>query len=330
MGQQAAIVRQESAARSLESEEAAWDLSGWDRELHRRVEEYMRDEGLDQGEMADRIGYSRAMLNKYLSGALENPGQIESALRAYFIKQDRLASGKQFVEIKISRIVMEALEWAQSRRKLVVLYGPPESSKTTAGQEFMRRKLRAGESIVWVTANSVMTPASLAQRICEELGLPSYHSTPALLEHILARLKREPHLLIVDDAGFLTIKALEALRYLYDQAACGIALMGTDMLMKRLFAPNGRTGEELAQLYSRVDLQKMVPAGVSQREREQIVRKRASDLKDSEVTSLAEKPRKLRSLVKLLDRVSYLRGLNPAAAMKDLVSRAEGEIFEAA
>jgi len=135
---------------------------------------------------------------------------------------------------------------------------------------------------------------------------------------------------VVDDASYLNVKALEALRYVYDQTACGVVLMGVETLMKRIFIPSGsgRMAEDLAQLYSRVNLQKYLPGAAKSADLERIAEQ--SKLPGKIVSAVLAEVKTARELKNVLERVKYVRQLNPDRAPAEIVAQALSEVFRAA
>jgi DNA transposition AAA+ family ATPase len=219
------------------------------------------------------------------------------------------------------------------RRELGVLYGPPAVGKTAGVKEFIARKLQEGiKNLVFVTANPTTTPRALLRSVCQELGIPLSSGWPnyMLLAEIVSVLKRRPHLIIVDEASFLSVGALENMRYVYDQAHCGVIFIGVETLMERIFIPkNSRVAEELEQLFSRVDFHKYLPGTARAAEMEQIARN-SSKLPDNIIAEVVAKSKTPRELQKVLELVKCLRELNPQLPVAELVALAQSEVFRAA
>ena|SRR3990167_2342696 len=307
------------------------ERTNYDEVLFRRATEYVADRGISIQDFADLVCYSRSTLSKYLAHEYVTTVAVEAALTRFFKHEDRKAKQIRFVETSVSMVVIEYCEYAYREGKLVVLYGPPSIGKTVGAEEFMERKIRAGvRNMVFVTANSTTTPFSLVRRICEELGIALTGCTPELVERIVKELKKHPHLLVVDDASYLNVKALEALRYVYDQTACGVVLMGVETLMKRIFIPSGsgRMAEDLAQLYSRVNLQKYLPGAAKSADLERIAEQ--SKLPGKIVSAVLAEVKTARELKNVLERVKYVRQLNPDRAPAEIVAQALSEVFRAA
>lgn len=306
---------------------------GFNRELHERVAKHLAEHPETSiAEFAKQIGYSRTAVSKYASVAYMNPVGVERAVRAWFRKQDRLAADT-FVPTVVARMISEACQYAVAENEMVVVYGPPGVGKTTGVRRFLAAQAKAGDAnFVFVTANPTTSYAVLLRRIADEMGLNSGFAAPILGEKLVAALKRSPHLIVVDDASFLHLRALETLRYLHDQAAAGIVLVGTRALMLRLLGASGRLGEELAQFYERVGLRVELPPSLAKAELAAIARAHDPSLTEAEVGRVLARPRGPRGMVKLLRRLDSLRAIEQpeGVTFADLLATAEQQIFEAA
>jgi DNA transposition AAA+ family ATPase len=66
-------------------------------------------------------------------------------------------------------------------------------------------------------------------------------------------------LLIIDDAQYLTLKAMEVIRVINENAGIGIIFCGNQHTYDRMF---GREATQYSQLFSRIGIKKYVPATV--------------------------------------------------------------------
>lgn len=305
-----------------------------DPEVHAWAREHLREKFSDnRAAFAKQIGYSRSAFSKYLDATYANDTRIESALRQYRDRLQRLAGDGLFVNTRIALTVMEACTYALERRKLVCVVGRAGNGKSTAFQEFFRRAVSNGvdaDKLVYVVARSVTSPATLMRRIAQELGVNPYGVVDTLTDRVIARLKRDPRLIVIEDAASLSIKALHLVRSLYDEAGCGVVLVGIRELMDRILVATGRLGEDLAQIRSRVGLIYQLPDALSKDEAAEIVRRRAPEFSPADIAAITAKPRCARAVVHLVERVQYLHTLNAKAAPAELVETAEGEILEVA
>jgi DNA transposition AAA+ family ATPase len=282
---------------------------------------------------ASEMGFSRSALSKWLDRRYVANTRIEESIAQYRARQDRLASDGQFVRTHIASEVIGACRYAMERRKLVAIVGRAGGGKSTALQEFMRRAVESGvsaSSLVYVIARSVTTAASVMRRIALELGIPARGVIDELTDRVIAKLKKDPRLIVIDDAAFLNVKALHLVRTLYDEAGAGVVLVGIRELMDRILHATGRLGEDLAQIRSRVALVCELDQALGKSEAVEIARRRAPDLDAAEIELIAGKQRCARALVHVVERVQAIRRMNPGEAIADVIEAAESEVLEAA
>lgn len=307
------------------------ERSRFDAETHARAVAYVKDHGLSVGQFADLLDYSRTTLAKYLAHDYTNCRAVEARLKAFFAREERVATGSKFHPTAVAQEILECCQYALDARAIVLIYGSPGLGKTTTVMEFIRRRWEEQQArdVVFVTASSITTPYGLVRNISAELGVSNYGCTHALVERILAELKRRPHLLIVDEANHLSIRSLELLRSLHDLSACGLLLMGSSALMQRIFSPKGRTAEDLEQFRSRIDYFKCLSPGATAREDLAAVA-RAHGFDEQTFDLVSPHVQKSRELLKLCRRFSLLRQLNPHADPKKVLEKALAQIFRAA
>lgn len=310
-----------------------------DEKLRARAQAFIDTEHVPIAELARSLGarWDRSTLSRYLAGKYGQVEGIEAALRTFFARRDRVAGGELFVETRIAGLIMEHCEFALRARALVVIAGPPGNGKTTAAGEFMRRQLRGGNTaMVFITASSLSTSSSILSDIAAELGLKHRRTQAEMLGLVIAELKGHTHLLIVDDAGFLNVRTLEALRAIYDQAACGLILMGTRTLLRTFeVAPTSRLYEDLGQLFSRVDLVERIPEAVSKKEAAQMIARRCPWMAAGDVETLAGDAQNPRSVMKRLGQIEHIRGCyqragKAAPPVAKLAEVADQRIFQVA
>lgn len=144
-------------------------------------------------------------------------------------------------------------EAARTNRKLAVVVGYPGAGKTFTLDRYVSRSAEA----ILIRANGSMSAAGLMMRIGQQLGLGlrNGQSLDYMVDAIVVELRRQPRLLIVDEADYLctrtSLRKIELLRTIYDEAQVGMVLCGMPRLLDALTAgPTMR--ENLAQMYSRV------------------------------------------------------------------------------
>lgn len=301
-------------------------------DLREKIRVYMRQEKLSREQMASRLGIPERALYKYLCYGQPHPlktAQADALVFAYFKRSEMVERQrhKKFLELRTSRLVMERCEEARQHRELVVLYGPSGISKTFALREFVRQRADAGDSnILLITANAVTTPRALILMLSRLLALPTRGQAYLLVEQVIDKLNKDPHLILVDEANHLNVAALEVMRHVHDMTECGLVLVGTQRLYD-LFTNGGRKSQDLEQLWSRVGIQDLLP-GLAPSEVGQIAKASMAQVNDAAITEIQRTTRgSTRRLTKLMPRLKRLKELNPNTPVEKLVPVAAGQII---
>ena len=151
-----------------------------------------------------------------------------------------------FQETPTAQAFCQRFEYAQSYGKMVVCTGNPAVGKTTAAREYQAR----GSNVFIATLRpSARRLTAVLGRILASLALPPRNGAQAASDAILAFLKPRRALLIIDEAHFADLDALEEIRSWSDEVSLGIALVGDHTLMDSL-GKSGRNRRD--QLSSRV------------------------------------------------------------------------------
>lgn len=302
----------------------------YDGGLLEQAKELMRRRHLSAAEFAQEIGYSQSLVSRYLSGQLDNPEKVETAIAAFVARQGRFATGAKFAWTALAQAIVQKCEYALKYRKIIPVYISAGHGKTTAVLEFLLREQRNGKTpYIFITCNDGLTARELAEEILLELNISPQGSRRALLRRIVAELKRRPHIILIDDAAYLKERALQDLRFLNDQAGCGIVLVGTESLMRRWIDAVGRLGEDLEQLQSRLGMEAQTLRPLSKMDIEKIAKTKEPGL-NAQCLEIVARRKTGREVEHLLDRADYLRGLNPREPYIELLKQAEREVFRAA
>lgn len=210
---------------------------------------------LTQADLAREVELSASALSQWLKSAYKGDNAaIEAKLSAWLARRaERIApvelpSAPHWVDTPTGRAIEKALTFARTRSKMALVYGGAGVGKTTALERYARNIPR-----VWYVraspANASM--AALLRELCEVMAIYiTGWKNAALTSDVIWRLTGEPSLVIVDEAQYLSIPALEQLRYIHDESGAGLVLSGNESVYSRL--TGGHRRAEFAQLFSRV------------------------------------------------------------------------------
>ncbi|MGH7339178.1 MAG: AAA family ATPase [Candidatus Rokuibacteriota bacterium] len=221
------------------------------RERVLKLQDHRLEQGrpVSQNDIALAIGMSAASVSHFLNHKEQGDLPKIAALLDNFVKREELKDEGgllkiPFAETQQARQLMGAYQFALQFNRLVVVLGSSGFGKTRTVLELQRRD----RSLIVVTAWSQLGASGILQELCEAIKVSDKGRLRALMKRLKARLTGSGRVIIVDDAHTLTFKALDVLRYVYDQTGVGMLLVGIQALGHHLIATN----EETEQLASRV------------------------------------------------------------------------------
>lgn len=245
----------------------AGDKPLWDEELRLWLQNYIAKYPHHTTEVLSRsyyIGVARGALDSYLAGtyflAKELGGQgvnpkssnIENAIRAFRTSVNgtvRHGYANTFIETRSWIQLQNACRTAISENVIVVVYGKPGVGKSRCLTEFASRHMTTAPVLILCSNN--ITPHYFAQKLAKALKLDERQPTARLEDTIAERLRRYPRPLFIDQANFLSEKALGMVCYIWEVAKIGIVLSGTKELYD-LFTTSRITEGVRAQIASRI------------------------------------------------------------------------------
>jgi hypothetical protein len=259
-------------------------------ELRRYFKVMVEDRGATLMGIAREIGVSHTLISKFLGrgeaseNLLEKLGDLKKRWEKAAVEapqeQQVYRRTVDFIMTENARQVLALCELCYSEREIGVIVGPAGTGKTTA----LRKYCESNPDAAFVRGDVSMTAKELLLEVADRLGVESgYGSQRSIVRKIVTHLKNRPALLIVDEADLLvscTVRKIELLRSIYDEAKVGLVLCGMPRLAVYLMrGPSMR--ENLAQFYSRVAYVAKLQ-GLTRREAEEI-------LKEYDMTDAARK-----------------------------------------
>lgn len=161
--------------------------------------------------------------------------------------------GLKFTPTSASKKFFGTLAHAQALASVVVMTGAPGVGKTMHCEKYKQEHPN-----VWhLTAEPLLAGAfAIMEKLREVLGIPQ--TAPHRLSTAIAtKVRGTQGLIIVDEAGFLEIKAIEQLRSVSDICKVGVAFVGKEEVWARI--DGGGAKGDLSQLSSRVGMRVSVP-----------------------------------------------------------------------
>jgi hypothetical protein len=261
-------------------------------ELRRYFKTLVKDRGATVSGIARQVNASHTAISLFLKGEkagkhlvaklaeLKERWEAEVRLQDNAVPREYRRTVPDFIMTEDARQVLAVCDLCQAEREVGVVVGPAGTGKTTA----LLRFCELNPDAAYVRGDVSMTAKELLHEVGDRLGADvGQGSLRSVMRKISARLRERPSLLIIDEADLLvsfTVRKIELLRTIYDEAKMGLVLCGMPRLAGYLL--RGPTMKEnLAQFYSRVAYAAKL-TGLSRREAEEI-------LKDYDMTEAARK-----------------------------------------
>lgn len=173
---------------------------------------------------------SSSILSAFLSDSYrgDNEGVAQKA-KAYMERERAVAkAGRkelQIVETTVYKRLRDAAEYCY-RGKMGLAYGASGIGKTRASD----RLAATDPTIIRIEVVPGFSLVDLLISICEALRLRYTQTIMAMFQAITGKLTESGRLILIDEAEYLNIKALDILRRIHDIAGVGVLLIGTPKL----------------------------------------------------------------------------------------------------
>ncbi|MCX9146592.1 AAA family ATPase [Erythrobacter sp. WG] len=173
--------------------------------------------------------------------------QFKQSVEAQAMRQDKLPVNPGYFDTRTSLRMMELLEIAHSGRMTLIGTGPG-TGKTMTIDEYAERTGPVWKATMKPSSNSLH---SMIREVQKALGVePRRLSTADASALVVTRMTGRKGVLVVDEANWLSLEAIEELRYWHDETGVGICFLGNEELVQRI--KTGPKRDQLARLQSRI------------------------------------------------------------------------------
>jgi DNA transposition AAA+ family ATPase len=272
----------------------------WDEELRAWLEKYIAEHPHHTTEILARshyIGLPRTILDEYLEGIYFLPklsggkghksetSRVEQLVRRFRESIEgplRHGYARTFVQTGAWIKMQSACETAIREKAIVVVYGKPGVGKSRCLLEFARRNMLTAPVFVLCSRN--ITYSYFAKRLARGIKLSESGITPKLEEDVAEKLLKYPRPLFIDQANYLSEKALGTVCHIWESAHVPVILAGTKSLYNT-FMLSQLTEDVRAQLSSRIALYYEIPE-LSIPEAKTIIQRGLGDIATDDVVAL--------------------------------------------
>lgn len=255
-----------------------------------------------QTNLAKQAGISGAALSQFLTesyaGSNENIARkILPVLDASEARANSVTTVKEpdVVETAIMREIMFGLQYASDRNDTIVIYGAPGIGKTVAIEKYVK----ANPTVIAFTASpNIRNGRDVMEELLEAMNKNVVGRNKLLEKAIINALDGSNRMIIIDEAHFMRLSALETLRRICDATRCPLVLVGNPQIMEIITEKNKTiTG----QFFSR-SVRFALDSEIQMQDVERIVQQNGVSLADSclsELHKIANQIGALRVMTKL-------------------------------
>lgn len=217
------------------------------------------------------------------------------------------AENPEFIETSLAARLFTIFDKTRALKNVSILWGRMGIGKTECIDEYVRQNNHGRTVAVRFPVGSSF--AYFVSHVARHLGVAKSQSAFQQRDRIIQVLSAGQRLLIIDELhqAFLTtrtdtaVKCCEFLREIADCSACGLVLVGTELLEEHVF--RGPHKDALKQLVDRGTIQVPLPAKASKKDYQKFLRSYGLDFPDQvkqpEATEILADIIKLSSLRKL-------------------------------
>ncbi len=218
------------------------------------IKDYIGRTGKTQTAVAKELGISGGALSSFMSGNYKTPHMIVPKIIDLVDISERKQislSDPAFVETSISKMVKNAIKYSHIRGKISVVYGDAGIGKTQAFRSYLRENSLA----IGITISpTYATITGVNELLAEKQGVRERVARKNTNE-IISRLRGSGRVILIDEAQHLTVRALNHIRCLADEAEIGVCLIGNEEVYSKL---KGSGKADFAQLFSRIGMREPV------------------------------------------------------------------------
>ncbi len=234
------------------------DLFSW-RQGVEEAQAYAADNGgQSKTEAAKRFGLAPGTFSDWYNGVYKGDvAAVTARVRAGISGENERRAARAslldepgWLPLPTAKQIQDALIYAQAAPAMVLVSLGPGMGKTETAKNFCATRANAFRVVMRPSTHKVH---AMLREIAAHLSIQN--TIPALLTRFVAdKLRRNGRhtLLIIDEAQHLAEQAVNELRYLLDEAGCGIALLGNEDVHARFGGVSPREG--YGQLHRRIGL----------------------------------------------------------------------------
>lgn len=213
-----------------------------------RVKSFLEEHRKNQRWLADSIGVNQGQLSAYLHHKYAGDVQgIEQKLENFirnFIPVEAKSQGEFYIETKNTRHIHAIMSRAVKGVRLSAIFGNAGYGKTTAIKAFIKEHPEA----IYIKINNLSSIKDFLVMLCDRMNIGVRGRNMEMYAAIMEALSSSGRFLVIDEAEWLSDKALDMIRNLWEESKTPIILSGTLNLQRNLIGAH----KELEYVNSRV------------------------------------------------------------------------------
>jgi DNA transposition AAA+ family ATPase len=220
--------------------------------FYSRLRKWIDENDKSQSFVAKNLGVSTSVLSQYLADKYPgNNVEMDDKVKSFLDLQQKRATRKRikppFIKTSVAKRIHETAASVHEDGIMGVIVAKAGFGKTEGLQDYAKKNPDAIYIEIDQGYNSLVFFEEIHKLLFGETGHKDLHEMHV---DIIKILKGSGRIIIVDQAEYLPLKALEMLRSIYDKAGIGILLCGLERLLENIRGHRG----QFAQLHSRIGI----------------------------------------------------------------------------
>lgn len=230
----------------------------------RRVEDYLAaHEEVSREQFAKMAGISGGALSSFLKGKYQGRVDVVAQKIAAVLSTEESREGAvmtvkepDIVETDVMQKMMFGFQYANDRNDIICIYGAPGIGKTVTVTRWVENH---PNSIFFTASPNIHNGRDVMEEILEAIGKKQTGRNKALEKSIVQMLKGSNRAIIIDEAHFLRLSALETLRRIHDITDVPLILVGNPAIMDIITEQNKTLTGQFFSRAVRIALDAKVP-----------------------------------------------------------------------
>lgn len=230
----------------------------------RRVEDYLAaHEEVSREQFAKMAGISGGALSSFLKGKYQGRVDVVAQKIAAVLETEESREGAvmtvkepDIVETDVMQKMIFGFQYANDRNDIICIYGAPGIGKTVTVNRWVEGH---PNSIFFTASPNIHNGRDVMEEILEAIGKKQTGRNKALEKSIVQILKGSNRAIIIDEAHFLRLSALETLRRIHDITDVPLILVGNPAIMDIITEQNKTLTGQFFSRAVRIALDAKVP-----------------------------------------------------------------------